>query len=50
VLVAWVLVRYPFPGRRLVDALIDLSFALPNIACGLRVRPRRQRTRRVGGI
>src|SRR5260221_7071223 len=28
-LVAWVLVRYPFPGRRLFDALIDLPFALP---------------------
>jgi sulfate transport system permease protein len=29
VLVAWVLVRYPFPGKRLVDALVDLPFALP---------------------
>src|SRR5687767_13250551 len=28
-LAAWVLVRYQFPGRRLVDALIDLPFALP---------------------
>src|SRR5262245_53533930 len=28
-LVAWVLVRYQFPGRRLLDALIDIPFALP---------------------
>lgn len=34
-LVAWVLVRYPFPGRRLVDSLIDLPFALPTAVAGL---------------
>jgi len=34
-LVAWVLVRYPFPGRRLVDALIDLPFALPTAVAGI---------------
>lgn len=28
-IVAWVLVRYPFPGKRLVDSLVDLPFALP---------------------
>ena len=28
-LVAWVLVRYSFPGKRIVDALVDLPFALP---------------------
>ena len=28
-IVAWSLVRYDFPGRRLVDAIIDLPFALP---------------------
>src|SRR4051812_19996383 len=28
-IVAWVLVRYRFPGKRLVDALVDLPFALP---------------------
>ena len=31
-LVAWVLVRYQFPGKRLVDSLVDLPFALPT-AC-----------------
>ncbi len=34
-LVAWVLVRDQFPGRRLVNALIDLPFALPTIVAGL---------------
>ena len=34
-LVAWVLVRYPFPGRRLVDSLIDLPFALPTAVAGI---------------
>lgn len=35
VLVAWVLVRYDFPGRRLFDALVDLPFALPTAVAGL---------------
>src|SRR4029453_10546593 len=34
-LVAWVLVRYEFPGRRIVDALIDLPFALPTAVAGI---------------
>lgn len=34
-LLAWVLVRYPFPGRRVVDALIDLPFALPTAVAGI---------------
>jgi len=34
-LVTWVLVRYPFPGRRIVDALIDLPFALPTAVAGI---------------
>jgi sulfate transport system permease protein len=34
-LIAWVLVRDEFPGRRLVNALIDLPFALPTIVAGL---------------
>src|SRR5918994_5105060 len=33
--VAWSLVRYQFPGRRLVDALIDLPFALPTAVSGI---------------
>jgi sulfate transport system permease protein len=34
-LVAWMLVRWPFPGRRLVDAMIDLPFALPTAVAGI---------------
>ena len=34
-IVAWVLVRYKFPCRRLVDALIDLPFALPTAVAGI---------------
>lgn len=33
--VAWVLVRYRFPGRRLMDALVDLPFALPTAVAGI---------------
>jgi sulfate transport system permease protein len=33
--VAWVLVRYPFPGRRMVDSLVDLPFALPTAVAGI---------------
>ena len=35
VLVAWVLVRYRFPGRRLLDAVVDLPFALPTAVAGI---------------
>ena len=35
VLVAWVLARYSFPGRGLVDALVDFPFALPTAVAGL---------------
>lgn len=35
VLVAWVLVRYRFPGRRLFDGLVDLPFALPTAVAGI---------------
>jgi len=34
-LVAWVVVRYRFPGRRLLDALVDLPFALPTAVAGI---------------
>ncbi|WP_293996939.1 sulfate ABC transporter permease subunit CysT [Sphaerotilus sp.] len=33
--IAWVLVRYDFPGKRLVDALVDLPFALPTAVAGI---------------
>ena len=34
-LVAWVLVRYSFPGKRIIDALVDLPFALPTAVAGI---------------
>ena len=34
-LVAWVLVRYDFFGKRLIDALVDLPFALPTAVAGI---------------
>jgi sulfate/thiosulfate transport system permease protein len=34
-IIAWTLVRYEFPGRRLVDAIIDLPFALPTAVSGI---------------
>ncbi len=34
-LVAWVLVRYRFPGKRFIDALVDLPFALPTAVAGI---------------
>jgi sulfate transport system permease protein len=34
-IVAWVLVRYDFPGRRIVDAVVDLPFALPTAVSGI---------------
>ena len=35
VVIAWVLVRYQFPGRRLLDAFVDLPFALPTAVAGI---------------
>jgi sulfate/thiosulfate transport system permease protein len=34
-LVAWVLVRYRFPGKQIIDALVDLPFALPTAVAGI---------------
>lgn len=35
VIAAWVLVRYRFPGRRILDAMVDLPFALPTAVAGI---------------
>lgn len=35
VLIAWVLTRYTFPGRKLLDSLVDLPFALPTAVAGI---------------
>jgi sulfate/thiosulfate transport system permease protein len=34
-IVAWVLVRYPFPGKRFVDAMVDIPFAMPTAVSGI---------------
>ena len=34
-IVAWILVRYPFPGKRFVDSLVDLPFSLPTSVAGI---------------
>lgn len=34
-LVAWVLVRYSFPGKKIIDAMVDLPFALPTAVAGI---------------
>ena len=34
-IIAWVLVRYSFPGKNILDALIDLPFALPTAVAGI---------------
>src|SRR6202011_5299588 len=35
IVVAWILVRYRFPGRRILDAMVDLPFALPTAVAGI---------------
>ena len=45
-IVAWVLVRYDFPGRRLLDALVDLPFALPTAVAGIALTASTRRTGR----
>ena len=48
VLVAWVLVRYRFVGRRLADALVDLPFALPTAVAGIALTAVYSRTGWIG--
>lgn len=49
-LVAWVLVRYRFPGRRLLDACIDLPFALPTAVAGIALTTIYAPTGPLGGL
>lgn len=48
--IAWVLVRYPFPGRRLVDAIIDVPFALPTAVAGIALTTLYAETGWLGGL
>lgn len=50
VLVAWVLTRYRFPGRSLVDAAVDLPFALPTAVAGITLAALFARNGRLGGL
>ncbi|MBE9032464.1 sulfate ABC transporter permease subunit CysT [filamentous cyanobacterium LEGE 11480] len=49
-IVAWVLVKYEFPGRRLIDAIVDLPFALPTAVAGLTLATVYSKTGWVGGL
>jgi sulfate transport system permease protein len=48
--VAWVLVRYRFPGRRVLDAMVDLPFALPTAVAGIALTALLSRNGWIGGI
>ncbi|MFM2430576.1 MAG: sulfate transport system permease protein [Cyanobacteriota bacterium] len=49
-IVAWVLVKYKFPGRRVIDAIVDLPFALPSAVAGLTLATVYSKTGWVGGL
>lgn len=49
-ILAWVLVRYNFPGRRVVDALVDLPFALPTAVAGIALTAIYARNGWIGGV
>ncbi len=49
-IVAWVLVKYEFPGKRLIDAIVDLPFALPTAVAGLTLATVYSQTGWVGGL
>ncbi len=49
-IVAWVLVRYRFPGKRVVDAIVDLPFALPTAVAGITLATLYARNGWVGGL
>ena len=49
-IIAWVLVRYRFPGRRIVDAIVDLPFALPTAVAGIALTALYSRNGWIGGF
>jgi sulfate transport system permease protein len=49
-LVAWVIVRYRFPGRQLISALVDLPFALPTAVAGIALTSLYADTGLIGGL
>ena len=49
-IVAWVLARYEFPGKKLVDALVDLPFALPTAVAGIALTAVYAKSGWIGGV
>lgn len=49
-LIAWVLVRYDFPGKRLVDGVVDLPFALPTAVAGIALATLYAQSGWIGGV
>jgi len=49
-LIAWVLTRYEFPGRRLLDAVVDLPFALPTAVAGIALATLYAPNEWIGGV
>lgn len=49
-LIAWVLVRYRFPGRGLIDALVDIPFALPTAVAGIALVALYDKSGWIGGL
>lgn len=49
-LLAWVLIRYEFPGKRLADAVIDLPFALPTAVAGIALTALYAQNGAIGGL
>jgi sulfate transport system permease protein len=49
-LIAWVLVRYRFPGRRMLDGLVDLPFALPTAVAGIALATLYADSGSIGGL
>jgi sulfate/thiosulfate transport system permease protein len=49
-IVAWVLVRYRFPGKRVIDALVDLPFALPTAVAGITLTALFSKNGWIGGL
>ena len=49
-IMAWVLVRYQFPGKRLLDGMIELPFALPTVVAGMALTSLTANTGLIGGF
>lgn len=50
VILAWVLVRYKFPGKRILDGMVELPFALPTAVAGIALTSLTADTGLIGGF